>query len=288
MTYSYLRTIMRPGSEALDLFISNSLFGRDFLYLGVEEELRGLSPEELAARVVIVTPLGWEHLRSQGLVLEARPEEGDGPSETRFPPDIPPVVSHHIHRIQVDPAGGRIFRISECMSTLRELHPQYNVKKRALYKKKIENLLKVLARREVIRVVREGQSGAPGAHTEVLWTTCTPDEEPKPWERPAVEAREEAEHQERLAKRALGRRRRSREAAVAPQAPPATMAMGPGGEQAPGLDAEVPPMEENVHGAVVWQEGGILGAGEELEGGAGAGGQVQGGGGEEGHWEGED
>ena len=286
VSYGYLLSLLRPpGSHALELFTALSLFGEGLLDLGEEEELRGLSQEELEARVVRVTPWGWEYLRSQGLEVKAGPEEGDGPSNTRFPPDIPPVVSHHIHEIQINPEKGRIFRLSECMTTLRELHPHYNLKKRALYKKKIENILKVLARREVIRVVREGKPGAPGEHTEVLWTTCPPDEEPKPWERAAVEAREGAEHEERLAKRALGRRLRAMEAAVAPVADPATMGMGPGGEQAPGLDVEVPPEEENVYGAVFWQEGGLqdfFGGGEELVGEAGEGDEVQGGGGEEG------
>ena len=275
MRYGYLLSLLPPGSHALELFTALSLFGEGFLHLGEEEELRRLTREELEAKVVIVTPLGWEYLRSQGLEVKAGPGEGDGPSETRFPPDLPPVVSHHLQQIQINPEQGRIFRLSECMTTLRELHPHYNLKKRALYKKKIENILKVLGRREVIRVVREGKPGAPGEHSEVLWTTCPPGEEPKPWERAAVEAREGAEHQERLAKRALSRRLRAMEAPVAPVAAPATMAMGPGGEQAPGLDMQVPPMEE---GGV--QD--ILGGGEQLEGGGGEGGEVQAGGGEEG------
>ena len=138
----------------------------------------------------------------------------------------------------------------------------------------------------MLRVVREGKPGRPQAHSEALWTTCPPDQEPEAWEWRLVQAREEQEHEERLEKRAL---RRGRRAPEAPEAPPAPMTLGPCGEQAVG--PEVPPQEQNDVGAVHWDEGGIadffLGGGEEE---AGEVGEVGGGGGpgEDGHGEGEE
>ena len=146
-SYGYLCTHLPPGSQALDLFIPNSLFGLDYLDLdGDEREWRRLSPEDLAAKIVRVTKFGWEYLRYQGLVVEAGPGEGDGANTTRFPPDIPPVLATVLHRITVNPERGRIFRLSEGMATLKELHPNYNMQKRTMFKEKMKTLLNIYRR----------------------------------------------------------------------------------------------------------------------------------------------
>ena len=146
-TYGHLLTQLPAGSHALELFYAPSLFGQKYLDLdGNQAEWRQLSPEVLAARVVKVTDWGWEYLRSQGLEVEAGPGEGDGPTTTRFPPDLPPVLAQHLHRIQINPEKGRIFRLSEVMGTLREMHPHYNLQKRGLYKEKLKNLLVIFKR----------------------------------------------------------------------------------------------------------------------------------------------
>ena len=147
LTYGYLLTTLPPGSLALDLFSADSLIGQKYITLDAEDsELRGLTREQLASRVVRVTDWGWQYLRSQGLEVKAGPGEGDGPSETRFPPDLPPVVSQHLHEIQVNPNKGRIFRLSEVMATLRHLHPHYNLQMYPKYKGKIFNILEIYRR----------------------------------------------------------------------------------------------------------------------------------------------
>ena len=145
--YGHLRTMVPAGSVLMDLFDQESLFSQGFFKLEGDEEvdeLRHLPQEVLDLREVLVTPWAWTYLRLQGYVGKVGPGEGDGPDSEQFPPDLPHVLADCYHQTQLlhPEVHGRILRVSDVMETLKQLQPNYNLRKENHYRRRLTDLLK--------------------------------------------------------------------------------------------------------------------------------------------------
>ena len=139
-TYGHLVTECRVPADSVLMKVNNkkSLFGQGYFKLAVDN-----TQLDLHEREVEVTPWAYNYLRYQGYESKAKPGEGDGPSRERFPPDLALVLDSHYNRTQIQHPGmfGRMLKVSGVMATLRQQYPDYNLKKRSFYRKKIIKLL---------------------------------------------------------------------------------------------------------------------------------------------------